>query len=51
MKNTEKKIINICKDSLKASKSLTNANNKERNKALKLIAKNIKKTKIYFETK
>ena len=48
MKNTEKKIINICKDSLKASKSLTNANNKERNKALKLIAKKILKKQKYI---
>ena len=48
MKNTEKKITNICKDSLRAAESLTNANNKERNKALKLIAKKILKNQQYI---
>ena len=48
MKNIEKQIINICKSSLVISKSLVDIKNIERNKILKLIARNLLKKIIYF---
>ena len=48
MKNIEKKIINICKSSLMASKSLVETKNFERNKTLKLISRNLLKKKSYI---
>ncbi|MDC3024173.1 glutamate-5-semialdehyde dehydrogenase [Alphaproteobacteria bacterium] len=48
MKKTEKKIINICKLSIKASQILSKTKNSERNKALKIIAKKIIKNKDYI---
>ena len=53
MKKTEKKIINICKLSIKASQILSKTKNSERNKALKIIAKKIIKNKdhILFQNK
>ena len=49
MKNIEKQIINICKSSLVASKSLVDIKNIERNKILKLIARNLlKKNHIFY---
>ncbi len=48
MKNIEKQIINICKSSLVASKSLVDIKNIERNKILKLIARNLMRKKSYI---
>jgi len=48
MKNIEKKIVNICKSSLMASKSLVETKNLERNKTLKLISRNLLKKKSYI---
>ena len=48
MKNIEKQIINICKSSLVASKSLVDIKNIERNKILKLIARNLLRKKSYI---
>ena len=45
MKNTKNNIIKICKNALHASKNLSSSTNSERNKALKLIARNILKKK------
>ena len=53
MKNTKKKIINICKSSIKASQILSKSKSSERNKALKIIAKKSLKIKTisYFKIK
>ena len=48
MKNTEKHIINICKSSLNAAKSLGETKNSDRSKALRLIAKKLLKNKAYI---
>ena len=48
MKNIEKQIINICKSSLVASRSLVDIKNIERNKILKLIARNLLRKKSYI---
>ena len=48
MESTEKKIINICKASVKASESLSRTKNSQRNKALRLIAKKIIINKDYI---
>jgi len=48
MESTEKKIINICKSSVKASESLSKTKNSQRNKALRLIAKKIIINKDYI---
>lgn len=48
MKSTEKKIINMCKSSLQASKSLAETKNSDRDKALKLISRNILKNKSHI---
>ena len=48
MKNIEKQIINICKSSLVATKSLVDIKNIERNKILKLIARNLLRKKSYI---
>ena len=48
MENSENKIINLCKSSVKASQSLSKTKNSTRNKALKLISKKIIKNKDYI---
>ena len=48
MESTEKRIINICKASVKASESLSKTKNSQRNKALRLIAKKIIINKDYI---
>ena len=48
MKNIKEKIINICRSSLVASKNLSETKNYERNKALRIIAKNLIKNKSYI---
>ncbi len=48
MENTEKKVINICKSSIKASQSLSKTKNSDRNKALRIIAKKIIENKDYI---
>ena len=48
MRNTEKSIINICKSSLRAAKSLGDTKNSDRNKALRLIANQLLKNKAYI---
>ena len=48
MENTKKHIINICKSSLNAAKSLGETKNSDRNKALRLIAKKLLKNRAYI---
>ena len=48
MKNIKEKIISICRSSLVASKNLSETKNSERNKALRIIAKNLIKNKSYI---
>ena len=45
MIDIEKKIINICKSSLLASRSISKTSNSERNKALKLMAEKLTQKK------
>ena len=47
MENTKRKIINICKSLLVAAQNLSQTKNSDRNKALRLIAKNFKKYRCY----
>tara|TARA_B100001248_G_scaffold257265_1_gene239486 strand:- start:582 stop:1841 length:1260 start_codon:yes stop_codon:yes gene_type:complete len=48
MKNIKENIISICKSSLVASKKLSETKSSERNKALRIIAKNLIKNKSYI---
>ena len=48
MKNIKEKIISICRSSLVASKNLSETKNSERNKALRIISKNLIKNKSYI---